>query len=322
MSINTNSNEIVKKPLLNVEELALLKETICKGATDLEFKLFAGQCERTRLDPFAGQIHAVKRWDAKLQRETMTIQTGINGFRLIAERTGDYEGQTTPYWCGSDGIWKDVWVSSDLPIASRVGVWRKGFKEPCYGVAKFESYKQTYKDKATQELKLSPMWSKMPDLMIAKVAEAQALRKAFPQELSGLYANEEMDQAEEAHGHVKTDRVVEIVDGQRVLTRQPQEVGIVQNHPPIESQKAPDLASEDIDWDKEDAEKRSQLMEFMDKNEISEKFLIETIFNAKMINEEQKKLGFIGIPIMEVNKLLKPTLQNRMIELCQKSKKK
>lgn len=175
-------------PQLSDEQKALIKRTICKGASDDDLALFFSYCNRTGLDPFAKQIFAVFRKDKSLGRKVMTIQTSIDGFRLIGERTGKADGQDGPYWCGQDGVWKDVWVEKTPPVAAKISVYRKGSSRPWTGVAHWREY-------ASMD---SPFWKDMPANQLAKCAEALALRKAFPQELSGLYASEEIGEEEDA----------------------------------------------------------------------------------------------------------------------------
>jgi phage recombination protein Bet len=175
------------------EQIGLIKTQVAKDCTDGELALFLYQCQRTGLDALNRQIYAIKRGGK------MAIQTSIDGFRLIAERSGKYEGQTPVMWCGADGQWTDVWLAREAPAAAKVGVYRAGFREAVYAVAKWNEYADTN----------GPMWKKMGAHMLAKCAESLALRKAFPQELSGLYAAEEMQQADNGAPDTQVAQVVE-----------------------------------------------------------------------------------------------------------------
>jgi phage recombination protein Bet len=174
------------------EQKALVKRTICRPqkreATRDELALFIGQCKRTGLDPFSKQIFAIFRWDKRLGQEVMTVQTAIDGFRLIAERTGRYLGTAGTYWCGPDAEWREVWLQDGHPLASKVVVKKVvgGQVAETAAVAHWREYVDAK----------SAMWTSMPANQIAKCAEALALRRAFPNDLSGLYTIDEMAQAD------------------------------------------------------------------------------------------------------------------------------
>jgi phage recombination protein Bet len=182
------SQELAPQIDFSGDNLALLRKTLCPpDISAQEFDLFVAVCKRSGLDPFARQIYAIKRGGK------MSIDTSIDGFRLQAQRSEQYEGQVGPFWCGDDGQWTDVWLSNDAPKASKVGVFRTGFREPTWGIALWSEFASFSYGKPTGQ------WGKMPTTMLAKCAESQALRKAFPAELSGLYTSDEMSQAETGH---------------------------------------------------------------------------------------------------------------------------
>ncbi len=176
----------------NAEQMSIIKQQIAPKCSDAELALFGQVCQRTGLDPFAKQIYAISRRQKVDGQwvEKMSIQTSIDGYRLIADRTGKYSGSET-FWCGPDGEWRDIWLSNSAPAAAKTVVWKTGCSHPFVGVARFSSYCQTTKDGSP-----ASMWARMGDVMIGKCSEANALRKAFPNELSGLYTREEMMQAD------------------------------------------------------------------------------------------------------------------------------
>lgn len=167
------------------KQVAALKQLGLASASKADMAVFLNYCQRTGLDPFARQIYMIERGGR------FTIQSSIDGLRVVAQRSQEYAGQTPPMWCGPDGVWVDVWLSDEPPTAAKVGVYRVGFAEPLIAVARTSSYMPTKADG-----KPLGLWAKMPDVMIAKVAEALALRKAFPNDLSGIYTSDEMDQAD------------------------------------------------------------------------------------------------------------------------------
>lgn len=153
------------------EQIQLIKSTVAVGATDNELGLFLQVCKNHKLDPFTRQIHFVKRAGKG------TIQISIDGLRAIAERTGQYAGNDDP-----------VFDSETAPKRATVTVWKmvNGQRCPFTATARWSQY---YPKGS------GFMWDKMPHLMLGKCSEALALRKAFPEAMSGLYTDDEMEQA-------------------------------------------------------------------------------------------------------------------------------
>ena len=174
----------------NEEQIKLIKSQIAPKATDAELQLFLYQAKRTGLDPLTRQIYAIfrnvkeKEYGKDVWKQKMTIQTSIDGFRVIAERSGDYAGQDEPIFTEKDNKLEYCKITvyrfrGDVRYAAAVGV----------------AYWSEYAQLDDKNLPTG-LWKKMPHTMLAKVAEALALRKAYPQDLSGLYTGDEMTQAD------------------------------------------------------------------------------------------------------------------------------
>ena len=132
-------------------QLAVLTTLGIRNAKKVDLALFLSYAQRTGLDPFSRQIYMIERGGR------FTIQASIDGLRVIAQRSGEYFGQTAPMWCGEDGVWSDVWLSSTPPAAAKIGVWRKNFQEATVAVATLDSYMPAKKDGSPMGL-----WSRCP----------------------------------------------------------------------------------------------------------------------------------------------------------------
>ena len=156
------------------KRIDLIKKTVCKGASDDELNLFLHACRHTGLDPLMRQIYSIKRGNDR------TIQLGIDGFRLIAERTGCYSpGRQSTYQ------YNEKW---DKILSCTAYVMKKTSDGTWHEVAATAYFDEYYVEKNT-------IWKEKPHCMIAKCAECLALRKAFPANLSGVYGDDEMGQA-------------------------------------------------------------------------------------------------------------------------------
>jgi phage recombination protein Bet len=142
-------------------------------------------CKRTGLDPFIKQIHPVPRWDSKLGRNAITFQVGIDGFRLIADRTGKYAPGREPTFT-HDESGNLISATAYVKKLTADGTWHE-----VAATAFYNEYVQRKKDGRP-----NPMWEAMKYSQLAKCAESLSIRKAFPADLSGIYSVEEMKQAD------------------------------------------------------------------------------------------------------------------------------
>jgi len=168
------------------DQRQLIRDTFANGCSDAEFAVLMEVARARRLNPLFRQIHFVQRWDSEKHRMVWAAQVSIDGLRAIAQRTGLYQGQDEPEFVENpDGTLK----------LCKVRAWRRDWPRPAVGVAYWAEYVQTTRDKQTGKTRPTAMWARMPHVMLAKVAEAIALRKAFPEDMAGLYTGDEMAQA-------------------------------------------------------------------------------------------------------------------------------
>jgi phage recombination protein Bet len=197
------------------EELQAIRQECAPGATDSQFTLFLTECKSRNLVPGRHVIFQLRRTSeydsatgAKMWVSKPVLITTIPALRLIAQRSGEYLGQGREKYIYLDDKFSPT-VESSIPLpdpknpsfardpwVAEATVYRKGFTEPMVGVARFEAYASTQKNKEG-ELVLTRTWSQRNCEMLSKCAEALALRKAFPEECAGLLLQEELKSEED-----------------------------------------------------------------------------------------------------------------------------
>lgn len=170
------------------DQMALIKKTIAPDATDAELQLFLYDNARRGVHPLDKMIHFTKRGGK------YTPITSIDFMRMRAAETGEYAGS-------DDAVFVDITATVKLPNrpdAAKVTVYRliQGQRCPFTATARWDEY-------YPGDGEIGFMWRKMPHTMLAKCAEALALRKGFPQQIAGLYTAEEMAQANDEPAQVQ-----------------------------------------------------------------------------------------------------------------------
>ncbi|MEZ4389529.1 MAG: phage recombination protein Bet [Polyangiales bacterium] len=175
------------------EQRQIIRDSYANGASDEEFAVLMEIARARRLNPLLRQIHFVHRWDGEKGRQVWSAQVSIDGLRAIAERTGRYAGQDEPEFVENpDGTIK----------LCKVRVWRSDWPRPAVGIAYWNEYVQSIRDRQTGRQRPVALWGRMPRTMLAKCAEALALRRAFPEDVGGLYTPDEMGQAQNEAPHL------------------------------------------------------------------------------------------------------------------------
>lgn len=182
------SNELATMPEKELNNV--LRNSLFPNASDMSLELVKGYCKAANLDIMQKPCHIIPMWNSSVGRMVDTIMPGIGLYRITAARTGQYAGISEPEY--GPTITRELGgVMCTYPEYCKITVKRN------YGnfVAEFtakELWIENYAEKGGNQKSITPnsMWMKRPFGQIAKVAEAQALRKAFPEVGSQQTADE------------------------------------------------------------------------------------------------------------------------------------
>lgn len=192
----TESNVLVR---FSEEEQLLIRKTFGPNLTQGEFELFLYTAQAVGLNPLKRQIYAVKRkqWNSQKNayEERMTIQTGIDGFRAVSSRNQTTIPGREPEFVYGSGGYKNSTKSNPANLISATAYLKVFGRDNQYHEISATAYWDEYVP-LKQDGTPQAMWAKMPRTMLAKCAEALLHRKSNPEQLSGIYTTEEMNQAD------------------------------------------------------------------------------------------------------------------------------
>ena len=185
------SNALTTTKQSDQELIAVLQSSLYPGANIGSVQMVLNYCVAAGLDPMQKPVHIVPIWDAKAKQMRDVVMLGMGLYRMQAARSGNYAGVSDAEY-GPDVTEKIGGVEITYPVWCKVSVKRL---LPNGQVAEFsatERWKENYAVKGGQEKSIAPnaMWQKRPYAQLAKCAEAQALRKAFPEFGSAATADE------------------------------------------------------------------------------------------------------------------------------------
>ena len=171
------------------ELMGVLKNSLYPGARDESIKLVIGYCKASGLDPMQKPVHIVPMsvstgkkdgngWDIKEMRDV--VMPGIGLYRTQAARSGEYAGVSEPEF--GDDITETIGETTiTYPKWCKVVIKRQMRNGTIVEFAAKELWKENYATKSAKSAEPNAMWKRRPYAQLAKCAEAQALRKAFPE---------------------------------------------------------------------------------------------------------------------------------------------
>ncbi len=195
IALRQNKEEIEIAGKQNEINLLVQAGIIPKGTPPEQVKLFALFCKKKGLDPITGQVFLMARRtynkDSKLYDTKYSYQTGIQGYRITAERTGKYAGNDDYLFDEGLTMFQMLKENRQIPTTATATIYK------LIGNQRVPYTASAYWDSYCPPEKQNFMWIKMPFLMLGKCAEALAFKKAFPDKMEGLYIHEEMQNAGE-----------------------------------------------------------------------------------------------------------------------------